>query len=212
MAFTEQEKTWLKAIMKSISLQFGDKCEVVLHDFSSGLENSIAAIENAHVTGREIGASITNTGLESLQNDHNQEEVYNYISNTREGKFLRSSAAVFRDEEGKIKGALCINFDISEFVAAEKLMQYFTQSSQSGQVREVFVKDVDELLEHYLGECVKLVGKSFSMMNKEDKLAAIRFLDEKGVFKITKSGNKVCEVMGISKFTLYNYLDEVRSA
>lgn len=47
-------------------------------------------------------------------------------------------------------------------------------------------------------------------MNKEAKIKLLRFLDERGVFLIQKSGQKVCELLGISKFTLYNYLEEAR--
>lgn len=47
-------------------------------------------------------------------------------------------------------------------------------------------------------------------MNKEAKIRLIRFLDERGVFMIQKSGQTVCELLGISKFTLYNYLEEAR--
>ena len=47
-------------------------------------------------------------------------------------------------------------------------------------------------------------------MSKEDKMRALRFLDEKGALLITKSGTRICKFLGISKFTLYNYLDELR--
>jgi predicted transcriptional regulator YheO len=33
-------------------------------------------------------------------------------------------------------------------------------------------------------------------------------LDEKGAFLIKKAGEKICAYLGISKFTLYNYLEE----
>ena len=36
-------------------------------------------------------------------------------------------------------------------------------------------------------------------------------MDQKGALLITKSGPKICRYLGISKFTLYNYLDEIHS-
>jgi hypothetical protein len=48
------------------------------------------------------------------------------------------------------------------------------------------------------------------MMSKDDKIRAIRFLDDNGAFLITKSGPKVCQYFGISTYTLYSYLDEIR--
>ena len=48
-------------------------------------------------------------------------------------------------------------------------------------------------------------------MTKEDKIAFIKFLDDRGMFLISKSGPRICEILGISKFTLYNYLEIIRS-
>jgi predicted transcriptional regulator YheO len=56
------------------------------------------------------------------------------------------------------------------------------------------------------------VGKPVALMSKEDKVRAIGFLDESGAFLITKSGQKVCQYFGISKYTLYSYLDDIRKA
>ena len=46
----------LKQIAAGIAAQFGDKCEVVIHDVaSSHPEHTIVHIENGHVSGRKIG-------------------------------------------------------------------------------------------------------------------------------------------------------------
>ncbi len=44
-------------------------------------------------------------------------------------------------------------------------------------------------------------------MTKEDKIKAINFLNDAGAFLITKSGDKVAKYFGISKYTLYSYVD-----
>ena len=44
-----------------------------------------------------------------------------------------------------------------------------------------------------------------------DKLKFLEYLDSKGAFLITKSSERVCEYLGISRYTLYNYLDLLRS-
>ena len=46
----------LKQIAAGIAAQFGDKCEVVIHDVSGGHpEHTIVHIENGHVSGRKVG-------------------------------------------------------------------------------------------------------------------------------------------------------------
>ena len=47
---------FLKRLAKGIAKQFGNDCEIVIHDLSdNNAENSIVAIENGHVTGRRLG-------------------------------------------------------------------------------------------------------------------------------------------------------------
>ena len=43
-------------------------------------------------------------------------------------------------------------------------------------------------------------------MSRDEKKEFVRILDDKGAFLITKSGERVQEYLGISKYTLYNYL------
>ena len=82
-------------------------------------------------------------------------------------------------------------------------------SQESGKnAQEVFTSNVDELLELMMQEAVAGTGKQLSMLTKEDKVAVVRYLDEKGAFLIKKSAERVADFLGISRFTVYNYLNE----
>ena len=65
-------------------------------------------------------------------------------------------------------------------------------------------------MDHLLQEGLRLIGKMPEDMSKEEKMRVLSFLDDKGAFLITKSGTRICNFLGISKFSLYNYLDELR--
>ena len=54
---------------------------------------------------------------------------------------------------------------------------------------------------------MELVGVPVAMMTKDDKVKALNFLNDAGAFLITKSGDKVAKYFGISKYTLYSYVD-----
>jgi predicted transcriptional regulator YheO len=75
-------------------------------------------------------------------------------------------------------------------------------------IPERIPRNVSELLDDLIAQSVRLVGKPTALMTKEDKIRAIQFLSDAGAFLITKSGDRVSKFFGISKFTLYNYLDE----
>lgn len=206
----DDELRFLKDLMKAIAKQFGENCEVVLHDLTKDYNETIVAIENGHVTNRKIGDCGSNLGLEVLRGTEKNGNKYNYVTQTNEGKTLRSSSIYIRDTEGKPIGSLCINLDISDFILAENTIKTVTMNQEDTNVEEFFTQDVNELLDHLIYKCQQKIGKPVQYMTREDKKNAIKFLDEKGAFLIMKSGKKICEFLDISKFTLYNYLEETR--
>lgn len=212
MKSIDSEMPLLKSIMRLIARQTGEHCEVVLHDWSKGYEHSVVAIENNHITGRDIGACGSNLGLEVMRGTVKDGDRFNYVTQTKDGRFLRSSTVYLKDDDGEPIGAMCINFDISDLISAKKVMEELCMMEQGGGGDEFFASDVNELLEYLLAESVKQAGKTVSQMNREDKIAALKYLDEKGAFVISKAGIKACQFFGISKYSLYSYLDEIRGA
>jgi predicted transcriptional regulator YheO len=203
---------FLTSLIRGIAAQFGDKCEVVLHDLTGSYDRTIVAIENNHITGRRIGDSGTNLGLEVLRGTVKNGDRYNYITQTKDGKILRSTSIYIKNKQGDTIGAICINLDISDFIMAENTIKSITMHSLDQEVKEVFVQDVNELLDYLLQECQNFIGKPVSHMSKEEKMKAVQFLDKRGAFLIKKAGDKVCQFLDISKFTLYNYLDDARTS
>lgn len=200
----------LVGIVKLIAKQFGSNCEVVLHDLTGDYSHTIVAIENGHITSREVGGCGSNLGLEVLRGTADDSSIYNYLTQTEQGRLLRSSTMHIKDDAGKVIGAICINFDISELSAACDALQAMTMKTQTTEIKEVLANNVNDLLEYLIAECSKKIGKQVDEMTREDKIAALRILDEKGAFLVTKAGDRICEFLAISKFTLYNYLDVAR--
>jgi predicted transcriptional regulator YheO len=205
------DRAFLDSFMQCIAAQFGEKCEVVLHDWSKGYESTIVAIENGHITGRKVGDCGSNLGLEVMRGTVENGNRFNYITQTKDGKILRSSTVYLKDEEGKNAGAICINLDISDFLMAENTLRTITMHTFEQEVKEVFVNDVNELLDYLLQECQQEIDKPVSHMTKEEKTKAIQYLDQRGAFLVKKAGDRVCQFFDISKFTLYQMLDEVRA-
>jgi len=217
MQSVKQEFAFLKSLMKSLSLLFGAKCEVVLHDHKDQpYEHTIIAIENGHVTGRNIGDCGTNLGLEVLRGNDRIEDKHNYTSQTRDGKILRSSTIYIRDDD-KVIGSLCINFDISDLILAGKAINSLCQDPLAPEapanngVQEIFTSDVNELIDSLIWDSQRAVGKPVVSMTKEDKMMALQYLDKRGAFLVKKTGEKVAKFFNISKYTMYNYLESLRT-
>lgn len=203
----------LKCIAKGISTHFGKKCEVVVHDLSKDYESTIVHIENGYISGRHLGDCASNIVLEQLeslndkQKDEDIEDKYNYLTQTKDGRILKSSSIFIKDADGKVSSILGINYDITDFLMAESIISSFTNSSANKEVKEIIPSNVNDLLDILINESYEHVGKPVATMTKEDKVKAIKYLEQKGAFLIKKAGDKISKFFDISKYTLYNYLD-----
>lgn len=199
-------------LARGIAKQFGSGCEVVVHDLQpADPEHSIVALENGHVTGRRLGDGPSHVVWEALKADPKTlDDRLAYLTRTEDGKILKSSTIFIRDEEDKVVGVFGINYDITLMKALEDQLHLFTSTEDAAQEPQTIIHNVNDLLEELIKQSVKLVGKPVALMNKEDKVNAIRFLNDSGAFLITKSGQRVCNFFGISKYTLYSYIDEAK--
>ena len=198
-------------LLTLIEKHFGNKCEVVLHDLTKDYNHSIVDIRNGNITNRTIGGCGSNLGLEVLRGTVVDGDRFNYITTTQDGKILRSSSIYLKDDNGNVMGSICINMDITETLQFEGYLRQFNQFESFTNEEEIFAPDVNNLLAHLIQKGQEQIGKPASDMSKNEKIEFIRFLDEKGAFLITKSGEQICELLGISKFTFYNYLETSRN-
>lgn len=203
----------LKQIAAGIAGQFGSNCEVVIHDLSGKtMDNSIVYIENGHVTGRKVGDGASNVAVEQFvqQDAHldiQPEDHLGYLTKSANGKVLKSSTMYIRNSRGKVVALLSINFDISALAMLDGAVKDLISPRDRTQTEPEKIVNVNDLLEELIQQSVALVGKPAALMNKEDKVRAIQFLNQNGAFLVTKSGDKIAKYFGISKYTLYSYID-----
>ncbi|MDF2669269.1 MAG: hypothetical protein K0R67_1575 [Paenibacillus sp.] len=212
MESVKDESEFLHDLVKGLAAQFGSNCEVVLHDLHRPYDSTIVAIENGHVTGRQVGDPGTNLGLEILRGTQINGNKYNYVTQTKDGRMLRSSSIFMKNSKGEAIGSLCINYDITELLVAEKTLHSLTMAGQADVVKESFVSNVSDLLDALIQEAQEQVGKPVAVMQKEDKMRMIQLLDSKGALLVKKGGEKICQYLNISKYSLYSYLEEIKTS
>ena len=71
-------------------------------------------------------------------------------------------------------------------------------------------EDIHGAVERIVGVVENQMGGKLGELPREKKQAAVRILDEQGVFLIRKSVETVAEAMGVSRITIYNYLNAIR--
>ena len=199
----------LKQVAAGIAAQFGNNCEVIIHDVSGkGPDQSIVYIENGHISGRKIGDGGSNVVMEFWkQPDAQHTDHLAYLTKTASGKVLKSSTMYIRNRRGNVVALLSINYDISSLVLVNEAVRELISAQDKTQSEPEKIINVNDMLDELIEQSVALVGKPVALMNKEDKVRAIQFLNRSGAFLITKSGGKIAKYFGISKYTIYAYMD-----
>ena len=204
---------FLKQLAHGLAIQFGSSCEIAIHDLKTkDLERSIVYIENGHVSNRQTGDGPSGIVLETLQSDPSTiHDKLSYLTKTEDGRILKSSTFYIRDDDGSISYIFSLNYDITAFTAASTAIQSLIATKDklpdlTGDSPRQITHNVNELLDLLIEQAVAKVGKPVALMNKDDKVAVVQYLDHAGAFLITKSGDKVSSYLGISKFTLYSYM------
>ena len=209
-------KSFLKpyvAVADMIANTFGEDCEVVVHDLEDP-EHSVVYVANNKVTGREIGQSfytlVSKVMLsEELVDDH----ADNYYFTAANGKLIRSSTLMIRDEAGEVSGAICINLDTSRITQQIEYLQSLMPNREkpelasrkrTGTAEENISDMVDDLIQRIIG------SSPVETMSREQRIEKVRFMEEKGIFLMKGSVEKAAEELGVNKVTIYSYLDEIR--
>jgi predicted transcriptional regulator YheO len=201
----------LKLVVDGIAGTFGRRCEVVLHDLSD-LDHSIVKIAHGHVTGRSVGSSITDQGLKDLKKG-DRDLILNYQSVTEDGRSLKSTTMIFRDKTGSPKAAICINMDVTDILMFNNMVQEMfslPDSVQEEEDTETFDQDVTSTLNKMANKIISRIGKQAQSLSKDERVSIVRDLDSQGFFLIKGAIKILASKLMVSKFTIYNYLDQIR--
>jgi predicted transcriptional regulator YheO len=70
--------------------------------------------------------------------------------------------------------------------------------------------DINDALAGLISSVESELGGTLGTLDRTGKQAAIRILDERGAFVIRKAIEDVADAMGVSRITIYNYLNAIR--
>ena len=186
--------------MNCIAELLGPRAEVVLHDVSHP-DHSLIMIRNGHVTGRNVGAPLTDLGFYMLrESEHKIDTLGVYQSKTDDGRLLRCNAANLRDAHGKVEAILCINIDIT----AET--QPVDNAAPTGPT-EHYQTSIERVIDGMISDAYRSVEGSLSRDHKFDLVCA---LDARGVFLARGAVRRVASALGVATPTVYKYLQQAR--
>lgn len=196
--------TFLDRLAKVIAEMFGPNCEVTVSDVDNA-DESVLLIYNGEVTGRKVGSPIDPEAKKRLI--LNKEGCHiNYRKNVKaNGKNIKSSTIVTEICGRNI--SFCINFDCTMFENLQfSLDSFLTMEKDRYDLadpeteRQLHVQDM-------INDELRLLKKPVGQLNKKERQTIIMNLQKKGVFSLKKSIPIVAESLGISRYTVYNYLN-----
>lgn len=69
--------------------------------------------------------------------------------------------------------------------------------------------DLHDALAQMVSAVEEELGQPLAELPRDQKQAAVRLLDERGAFLLRKAVENVGEIMGVSRITIYNYLNAI---
>ncbi|WP_433201008.1 helix-turn-helix transcriptional regulator [Dactylosporangium sp. CS-047395] len=198
----------LRPVIEGIAATFGPTCEVVLHDYRLG-EQSVVAVAGA-VTGRAVGGAMSEIGLAMLARGDAAGNDLNYLSRTADGRVVKSSTMPLRDADGRVFGALCINLDVTALRQAGDLLIALAGAVPSQPVDTTFSNDFDDVVDALVRGEELARGRPAAGLGRAERIALLRALDERGVFRVRNAVPRVADRLGVSRSAVYADLAESR--
>ena len=203
----------LKQIADGVVDTFGPNCEVAVHDLSN-LRHSLVYMAG-NVTRREPGAPVSDMVVRALIREGRKvKDRMGYKTILEDGRELKSSTLFIRDALGEVVAAFCINFDTTDYVNAVhalELLARFNAGGQASRLTQDFAFSINETVDTLFEQAVAEIGKQPATMTTEEKIRLVRDLENKGTFQIKGVVNQVAVRLGVSNFTIYNYLKKIRA-
>ncbi len=191
----------------------------------------IIAIANSHISGRKLGAPLTNMSLSILRDksyEHTDYHLHYYSINVN-GKDLRSSTFFIKDS-GKLIGLLCINFDDSRYrdvcdrilslchpdlFVTDVLAQPLPESEDDMSARsspEKFRNSADAVALDAINRELERMGVTPEQLTPEKRLQVIAALESGGLFLLKGAVKSAAASLHCSPASVYRYITQIKNS
>lgn len=216
---TQDSDAWLTGtfeLMARMATAFvttlGSSAEIVVHDLRHP-DASVVAIAGS-LTDRRVGSPIPDPEFLPDRLSEIGSDQLCYPTQTPDGRILNSSTVFIRDHAGQIAGAVCLNVDRSDLVAARDLLDRLLAPAPdlglAAQPLATFATSTDQVVKMAVDATVARLGRPRHRFTRADRIEAIRDLDRTGVFRLRNAPMVVATELGVSRASVFNYLRTAR--
>lgn len=189
----------------------GENTEVVLHDLSNP-DHSVIALRNGHLSGREIGNSMTDLAYRIIKDKQYEKEnfITNYYGYSKGKSFVSSTFYIKNDD--RLIGLLCINNDTTQARELQDLFNHFMQrfniNEERIHVKENLENPVVSMVHSLIVKAIHEVGVAPNRMTREEKVGLVHKLNTQGILLMKGAVPEIAKQLSISEPTVYRYLNE----
>ena len=142
----------------------------------------------------------------------------NYKTAGPDGKLLKSATYWIKEPDNVYPvGMLCINVNISDLEYLTSTIKKILGIKEEKDIEfkmdnpvEILSSPLDEMIDMYIKECLEKMGfPSYFLaerLNVDEKIKVVKYLQEKGSFKVKGAIVLVAEKLAVSEPTVYRYL------
>ena len=209
---TEQLLLHYTRLVEFLGHVLGPDYEIILHEILPE-QSRVAAIANGGISGRDVGAPITNAALRMIMQKQYESNNYiiNYTGQLSNGKTLRSSTMFIKDG-GKLVGLLCVNFDDSRFHDDAPAKQPAAPQHAAAQPAEHFQSDMNGLMEDLFATVTRDAGVPLRRLTQAERAEIVARLYEQGMFELRGAVQFTVEKLGCSQASVYRYIKNAKAA
>lgn len=193
------------AIADAVAALFQPFVEAVVHDLRT---DSVAYVAGA-LSPRAPGdpSEMSEVGFEAAT-----QVVGPYEKTNWDGRRLKSISAVLRDGKDKPVGLLCINADVTEFEAVQRMLQGFLRlPAADGAAPVRFHDDWHAKLNAFVADWTARRQTRLDRLDRGQRQELIEALHATGAFQAPRAAAYVAQLLGVSRATVYNQLARRRN-
>ncbi|EBQ7726290.1 hypothetical protein BZD79_21090 [Salmonella enterica] len=204
--------TILTASLEALRSTLPLNTEAVLHDLTRP-ESSVINIVNGHVSGRKAGDALLSgpeddAGFLGLLNASQRvpSQVFSgYTTTTLSGTTLNSASTIYYSDDGVPLVAFCINVDMDVVLKLKRALDYLLHPAAA----EMPENPLGDIPDKSLDDVISKFRPTGSESKIDFRKRVIAEIHAQGFFKIKGSVNHVAKSLGVTRYTVYNYLDKL---
>lgn len=200
----EKMLDFLKRVADGIAMMFGNNCEVVIRDIEDH-EATILYNTSKQLSERD---EFTTFGKSEMDKLYKGIDIINNKGITENNHFIKCST--FHAKGNGYHFALGIHYDYTNMLMVHSVVSDLIHVGNDYEATVEKDEHLERQLDEFFANAVEFIGKPIAFMRKKERVEMVRYLHEKGAFSIHKSIPIIADKMNISRYTIYNYLREIK--